>query len=322
MTDGLRDGRDAADLASRAGVGGAASRWADAIYAMPVAARLALALAIMAVVAVLDAVTGTEISFSVFYLVPVAFAGAFVSRRAGWAVAFMSAAVWAWLDVVAGHGYSAAWILYWNSGVRLAFFLIVNELVSMLRSVQAHLHELSRTDSLTGLWNARVFEEHAEQVIALSRRSGKAFTIAYVDLDKFKNVNDEYGHSEGDRLLRSVAAHIEGALRATDVVARLGGDEFGILMPDTSEAEAGRSLQRVSDAIAGDFEGHEAVGATIGAITFDSPPDDYDSAVRQADSLMYRGKANGRGRIVQASWCGSGADATVPEPRRRAPAAD
>jgi diguanylate cyclase (GGDEF)-like protein len=309
LTDGLRDSRDASDLASRYGVGGAVSRWAEDILAMPVAARFALALASMAVVAVLDAVTGTEISFSVFYLVPVAFAGAFVSRRAGWAVALMSAVVWGYLDAVSGHGYSAAWILYWNGGVRLAFFLIVNELISMLRSVQAHLHELSRTDSLTRLANARVFQEHAERVIALSRRSGKPFTITYVDLDRFKKVNDEYGHSEGDRLLRAVAAHIEGALRATDVVARLGGDEFGILMPETGEAEAGKSLQRVSDAIASDFEGHEAVGATFGAITFDSPPDDYDSAVRQADALMYRGKEQGGGRIVQASWCGSGADA-------------
>jgi diguanylate cyclase (GGDEF)-like protein len=112
---------------------------------------------------------------------------------------------------------------------------------------------------------------------------------------------------EGDRLLRTVATLIENSLRTTDVVARLGGDEFGLLMPDTGVEQAKKSFQRAAAAIADGVEGRWAVGATFGAVTFSEPPDDVDAAVLRADALMYRGKAEGRGRILQATWPESGA---------------
>ena len=313
MTDGTPEGRyGIADSRSRVGAAGTGPAWVDWVLATPVAARFLVSIGLVVLVGALDAVTGSEISFSVFYLVPVAFAGALVSRRAGWAVALLSAAVWGYLDTSLGSRYSAAWIPYWNTGVRLVFFLLVNELISMLRRVQENLRNLSRTDQLTGLANARVFEERAEQVIAQARRSGRPFTIVYVDLDRFKQVNDEHGHSEGDRLLRTVGGLIEKGLRTTDLVARLGGDEFGILMPDTGTEQAGDSLARVAAAIAGDVEDHWAVGATFGSMTFSEPPPDVDAAVHEADALMYRGKAAGRGRVLQATWPGAGVLASRP----------
>jgi diguanylate cyclase (GGDEF)-like protein len=304
----------------RMAVPDAISSLVDGVMTMPPAARFVIAIGLVVIVAALDAATGSEISFSVFYLVPVVFAGALVSRRAGWAIAIVSAATWGYLDLALGSHYSAAWIPYWNAGVRLAFFLLVNELVTMLRSVQAHLRTLSRSDALTGLANARVFEERAAQVIAQSRRSGRPFTIAYVDLDRFKRVNDEHGHSEGDRLLRTVGVLLVKTLRETDLAARLGGDEFALLMPDTGIEEARDSLDRVAAAITSDPENRWAVGATFGAVTFAEPPENVDSAVREADALMYRGKAEGRGRIVQSTRPASDAADAVPsrgEPARR-----
>ncbi len=278
----------------------------NGVLSTPSALRFALSIGLLAFVAALDTMTGPEISFSVFYLIPVAFAGGFVSFRAGWAVAGASAAVWGYLDVTTGQSYLAAWIPYWNSGIRLGFFLIVNEMIHILRGAHAHLRELSRTDTLTGLANTHVFEEHADRVIAQARRDGRSFTITYVDLDRFKRVNDELGHAEGDRLLRTVAVLIGDSLRTTDIVARLGGDEFGILMPDTGVDQAKMSLERIAAAIAHGVEGQWEVGATFGAVTFSTPPDNVDFAVRQADALMYRGKAEGRGRILQATWTESG----------------
>lgn len=275
--------------------------WGVEIASAPLPLRLALSLLLLGLIAILDSVTGPEISFSIFYLAPVAFAGAFVSRRAGALMALASAAVWGYFDVTTGPGYSAAWIPYWNSGVRLGFFLLVNELIRLLIHEHAVVDKLSRTDPLTGIANARVFSENAERTIAQSRRNGRPFTIVYVDLDRFKLVNDEYGHSEGDRLLRTVAELIQSGVRETDVVARLGGDEFGILMPETEAEQARVSLQRIVSAITEDVAGRWPVGATFGAVTFNEPPEDVDSAVRQADALMYRGKAEGRGRILQAA---------------------
>jgi diguanylate cyclase (GGDEF)-like protein len=278
------------------------------LLSVTLAMRFAVSLALIAIVATVDFFTGPEMSFSIFYLVPVAFAAALVSRRAGWIIACLGAVVWGALDVKAGRGYSSAWIPYWNSAVRLGFFLVASELVSRVQSANVRLRELSRTDALTGLVNARVFRDHTNRVIAQARRYGRPFTIIYVDLDRFKRVNDELGHAEGDQLLRTIAAVFEDGLRTTDVVSRLGGDEFGILMPDTGIEQAAESLKRLATDVSRDVDGRWTVGATFGAVTFVEAPDDADAAVLQADTLMYRGKAEGRGRILQATWPDSARD--------------
>jgi diguanylate cyclase (GGDEF)-like protein len=171
-----------------------------------------------------------------------------------------------------------------------------------LRLAHARERDLARTDSVTEIANGRVFEERTNQAIVQSRRDGRPFTITYVDLDRFKTVNDSFGHAEGDRLLRTVAAVIKSHLRATDVVARLGGDEFGILMPETGAEQARTSLERITTSLVYELGQRWGVGVTLGAVTFIRAPDDFDSAVRMADSLMYRGKTEGRGGILQETW--------------------
>jgi diguanylate cyclase (GGDEF)-like protein len=279
------------------------TRW---LLSLSLPVRMALGIALLAGMAMLDAGTGSEISFSIFYLLPVSFAGAFISRRAGLVFAVVSAASWGYLEVATGPAFSAVWIPYWNSLVRLGFFVLVNELIARLRRAHARERALAREDSLTGIANTRVFDEQVQRAIATGRRSGRPFTLAYLDLDGFKQVNDRFGHSEGDRLLRSIAKLMSEGVRATDVVARLGGDEFGVLMPDTGAEQARISLSRLAEGIEKGMDDRWAVGATIGAVTFTRPPADVDSAVGEADALMYRGKGEGRGRILQAIWPAQG----------------
>jgi diguanylate cyclase (GGDEF)-like protein len=278
--------------------------WPAKVLATSVAFRWLLGGALLACVAALNFATGTEISFSIFYLVPVSFAGAFISRTAGLVLAVASAATWGALEIAFGPGYSAAWIPYWNSVVRLGFFVLVNELIQHLRHAHERQRALAREDSITGIANARAFDEHAHRTIAVSRRSGRPFTIAYVDLDGFKQVNDKYGHSEGDKLLQVIAELLEHGARASDVVARLGGDEFGILMPDTDAKQARASLQRIARTVADGVGDRWPVGATVGAVTFTEPPESVDQAVHEADALMYRGKLDRRGGVLQATWPG------------------
>ncbi len=275
---------------------------AERVGSLALPERVLLALVLLGIVAALDVATGSELSFSIFYLVPVALAGAFISRRAGAVFGVLGATVWGYLEVTTGRPYSAAWIPVWNTLVRLGFFLLVNELIARLRQTHESVRALARNDSLTGIPNGRVFEEYAGRVIALSRRNGRPFTVAYVDLDHFKQVNDRYGHSEGDAVLRATAALIAECVRSSDVVARLGGDEFGLVMPDTGREQAQATLQRVFDGVTGELAARWGVGATIGAVTFLESPVDVDFAVHEADTLMYRGKAAGRGRVLQSVW--------------------
>lgn len=284
--------------------GGLFSQLITNVLNAPFAVRFALAVALLLWMAVLDLASGSEVSFSIFYLVPVTFAGAFISRSAGHAFAAISAGTWGYLEFATGPGYSAAWIPYWNSGVRFAFFVLVNELINQLLLAHATQRAMAREDSLTGIANGRVFKEYAHQTIALSRRSGRAFTVAYIDLDRFKGVNDRFGHTEGDNLLCTVATLISDSLRPSDVVARLGGDEFGILMPDTEREPARASIERITQCIQEAVGERWEVGVTVGAVTFTDPPEDVDHLVHEADALMYRGKREGGGCIIQGSWPG------------------
>lgn len=306
MTHGQRDDRRSHGSFAPASDGRALPSWLVGLLSAPPALRIAISLLLLAFVGSVDTATGFETSFSVFYLVPVLFAGGLVSPGAGRAMAVASVATAESLHTVVGHAHSTAWIAMGHGIVRLAPFLLVNELVNMLRLAHTLESGLARTDSLTGIANARVFNEHAGRVIAQSRRDGRPFTITYIDLDRFKHVNDDFGHSEGNRILQKVATIIEGRLRVTDVVARLGGDEFGILMPETGAEEARKSLERIAASLAHELGDRWGVGATFGAVTFSEPPDDIDYAVRQADNLMYRGKEAGRGGILQATWPESG----------------
>jgi diguanylate cyclase (GGDEF)-like protein len=262
-----------------------------------------IALLMLGSVGLADYFTGAQLAFSIFYLAPVIFVGWFVSGRMGMLFAVLAAITWAYLDIVSGPHFSA-FAHSWNTGVRFAFFVIV--LLLIMYSKHAHDRErvTARTDSLTEVANARAFQERATLALASQRRSGQPITLAYIDLDRFKRINDTYGHSTGDEVLKAVAEAIAVRLRATDLVARLGGDEFAALLPDTDLAAARRVLEDVDDGVRRAVDGRWPVGLTVGAVTFTEPPVSIDDMVRRADDLMFQGKRAGRGSVRQASWPG------------------
>lgn len=246
----------------------------------------------------IDYITGTEISFSIFYLFPVTLVTWFVSMRAGILIAVASALSWILADLLSGHLYSHHAIPYWNMSVRLGFFLIVLGTLSRLKAAYEREKELSGIDPLTGVTNGRAFREAALAEIERAQRYGRPFAIAYVDLDNFKTVNDRFGHSTGDTLLRTVANDLRKSVRATDSVARLGGDEFAILFPETGDEAARAVLEKLRHRVADSMRENEwPVTMSVGAATFFSPPDSVDSMVRLADELMYAAKKNGKNRI-------------------------
>lgn len=254
------------------------------------------------IIGVIDFGVTNEVNMALFQLLPVMFATWYISRRAGIFFSFVTLGAWVITDVLLGVHSSSAFIPYWNGIVRLIFFLVLITLTWVMRDAKREAQELSRIDSLTGVANGRSFAERVALEVSRMQRIDRPLTIAYVDLDHFKQINDTRGHTEGDRLLQATAEAICERLRATDFVARLGGDEFAILLPETSAAVAPRVLTAVEVAVSHAINDGWGVGCTIGAVTFESAPPSVDYMVRLADDLMYRGKHDGRGRIVHAAW--------------------
>jgi len=196
------------------------------------------AIFLIAGIGLVDLLTGYEIAFSLFYLVPISLVTWFVRKHFGVVVSIVSALVWLMADIASGHSYSHPAIYYWNTTIRFSFFIIVVLLLSALRNTHYHAKELARIDNLTGAVNARYFSELVQMEIDRSQRNRQSFTVAYVDLDNFKSVNDRFGHSLGDEVLRTIVQRAKSQLRRVDVVARLGGDEFALLLPETAQDEA------------------------------------------------------------------------------------
>jgi len=185
-----------------------------------------------------------------------------------------------------------------NELMALGTFFIVTFLLSTLKTTLEHERLQARTDFLTQTVNGRYFEVLAQAELQRARRYQHPFTLAYLDLDNFKTLNDRFGHHTGNDVLRIVAATVRASVRITDVVARLGGDEFALLLPETGPEQAQAVLQKVMAHCEEVMKRDRwTVTVSMGAASFLKPPDSVDEMIRQADGLMYEAKQGGKNRI-------------------------
>ena len=247
---------------------------------------------------VIDYLTGPDFSFVVFYLFPVFLVTWFAGKNAGIAISLMSGFAWFVADLLTMSGAGHPSIPYLNLVSKLGFFLIVNLTVSSLRASLEKEREMARTDFLTQVANSRYFAEIASTEIKRAGRYQHPFTVAYLDIDDFKSVNDRWGHSTGDELLALAADTIRKNIRATDSIARLGGDEFALLLPETGYEAASVVIQKVHQSLQAAMGRQEwPVTFSIGVVTFLTPPDSVDGMIKVADAFMYSVKHSGKNRI-------------------------
>jgi diguanylate cyclase (GGDEF)-like protein len=174
----------------------------------------------------------------------------------------------------------------------------LSESESRLKTLLTKEHELARIDPLTNVPNRRAFYEALDKERVRSLRYRRPFTIAYLDLDNFKKVNDSLGHAVGDELLVQVAAGLRTNLRASDYVGRLGGDEFAVLLPETDATAAKLVLCKLRLRLLEEMKTHcWQVTFSIGAATFLDPPDSLDVIILMADETMYAIKAHGKDNV-------------------------
>ncbi|MDC6168075.1 diguanylate cyclase domain-containing protein [Paucibacter sp. XJ19-41] len=174
--------------------------------------------------------------------------------------------------------------------------------ITAAKLVEQHLDRLSRVDGLTGLPNRRQFDERLEEALARSRRNAQCLALIFLDIDKFKQINDGLGHAAGDQVLQEFARRLGRCVRSTDMVARLGGDEFvlileGLHQPDEAELVAGKILHAMQEPVELPT-GALQLATSMGIAAYAGGPDEVPAAaalLASADEALYRAKGAGRG---------------------------
>lgn len=179
-----------------------------------------------------------------------------------------------------------------------ALELTVEERTAELRDAHARAQHLADHDALTGLPNRRLLEDRLTQALALSQRNGKQTAVMFVDLDRFKAINDSLGHAVGDALLREVSLRLVNQLRLGDTICRMGGDEFVVVLPEVKRSsDVAQVAQKVIEQLSlpMQIEGRElVVTASIGIAVFPEDGSDAQTLIRNADAAMYHSKELGR----------------------------
>lgn len=175
---------------------------------------------------------------------------------------------------------------------------------SLYYSLVSHLKELSITDSLTGLFNKRYFEERFFEELQRSERHNLSFSLAMIDIDDFKLFNDTEGHLAGDEVLKNIANIAKESTRVIDIIARFGGEEFAIIMPQTEKDEAFFVAERIRKSVKEQLPHtwrtfpKEHITITAGVATFPSDGRGMKNLIRNADRALYKGKKEGKDKTV------------------------
>lgn len=249
-------------------------------------------------VGILDYLTGPDLSFSLFYIIPIAMLSWVTSNQVGVVISFISAGIWLVVDVLSGENYFHPITYFWNAAIRFGFFLVTVLLLKIGKDLEIE-KGIARTDYLTGAVNSRYFNEIIQMEIDRSNRYRHPLTLFFVDVDDFKSINDQFGHSAGDKVLETVVWAMKKHLRKTDIVARVGGDEFAVLLPETDKDVAKIAVSKMQREILKEMRAnHRPVTFSIGVMTFTTPPVSADEAINMADKLMYSVKNNGKNNIA------------------------
>jgi diguanylate cyclase (GGDEF)-like protein len=195
----------------------------------------------------LDTITSYDISVSVFYLLPIILIAWYGGGVPAVLVSIFSAITWATSDLVTGPVYAHNTVRIWNTTMVLGMFLLVAYSISAAKKLFIKERAHADTDDLTGVANIKFFYEQARIEISKSAIDKRPLTLAYIDIDNLRYVNDTLGHIAGDYLLHEAAQVMRTTLQPTNIISRLGGSKFAVLMPETSNENAAVIIYKVQE---------------------------------------------------------------------------
>jgi diguanylate cyclase (GGDEF)-like protein len=237
----------------------------------------------------------SSFSLTLLYLLPIAIATWFVGARPGQILVFLSAAI---IYGILFQRNVPLPNVAWDAGTMWIVGTIAVELLHGVKMTTEVGKQLSRIDSETGAVNRRFFMELVEAEFHRAERYRFALTLAYIDLDNFKQLNERLGRQSGDELLYRFVEQLSEALRANDVVARLGGDEFALLLPQTDREQAQQVFTRLQPQMKDALEAETIpLEYSIAVVTFLEMPETVEDLTEQAEKLLQSIKAKGKNRL-------------------------
>lgn len=263
-----------------------------------------LTLLTMLVLGIFSSAFGKTIFLEPFYFLPIILSSWYGSKKSG--VLLSLASSFLLLLINAFHTeFDATKIVTYGLPCLISFSILAI-LITNFRDVHRVESTAADTDKLTNIWNLRGFYVELANELVRSARYEHIFSLAYVDIDNFKYVNDSQGHAEGDRLLIEVAKCLKESLRETDTVARLGGDEFACLLPETEQDASKAAFTKASEELQRRMNSYDwPVSFSVGLVTFETMPTDIKEAMKIADDLMYSVKNADKNNISYRVWHGN-----------------
>jgi diguanylate cyclase (GGDEF)-like protein len=261
---------------------------------------MAAGLCLLAMIGVFRHFTDTAYAISVFLIAPIALVTWFSGPIRGFACVGLTAVMLLATDLPHAGDFAHPDVPLVNVFLRTILFTGTVFVIARLHRALDSESLSARTDSLTGLTNRRGFSEAVQREIAHARRFSEPLSVVYLDVDRFKRINDRRGHTGGDTVLQTIARTVRREMREIDVLGRLGGDEFAILLPRTGEVEALGVAHRLQHILrTGEIAKGLELTFSIGAITCEAacPETDADTLVREADRMMYEAKRGGGNSI-------------------------
>ena len=255
---------------------------------------------VIMVIGYYDYHTRAQVSMMLLYAVPILVSSWYCGKMEGIFVAMFAATSWLIVNLANQPYGESATIIFWNAFTRLGIFALLAHTFSLQAQLRRALEgEKLRadTDRLTGLLNREAFRERVEEEILRARRYNHPLSLAFIDLDNFKQVNDIQGHARGDKLLQQISGTITHTIRKIDIAGRIGGDEFAICLPETGDEQVCKAIDNLVKSL--DIKTSQLgwkVTASIGVVTCTEIcfTETYDALLGKADKLMYAAKEKGK----------------------------
>ena len=264
-----------------------------------------LSVAVIVFISFVILLTKNAVDLRILLVLPVLLVSWYGGSKSGALIAiFTTTILWVINSALISSNLSKTAPIY-DSLVALFAFLFISIIVTNFRKVHGVEVVAADTDTLTGLSSLRRLYSDLENEMLRSQRYGHTLSLAYIDVDNFKNINDTLGHLVGDELLKQLSKSLLRSLRSTDTAGRIGGDEFLCVLPETGQVEARSAIMKVEKYLKDSMEKHNwNVSFSIGVVTFDKLPDDVAQAVKLADDLMYEVKNDHKNGISYRVWRG------------------